>query len=75
MTASATNKPNALIFGLGAIGGVYASLLKRSEAVNVAVVARSNYQTVKDKGFNLDSQKFGKSHHEFDAGELGMLSG
>lgn len=50
---------NVLLFGLGGIGGVYASILHLSEKCNVHVVARSNYQSVKEKGFRLKSPIFG----------------
>ncbi|WVQ83437.1 hypothetical protein IAT38_005578 [Cryptococcus sp. DSM 104549] len=53
-------KPNVLLFGLGGIGGIYACILQLSGKVNVHVVARSNYQRVKDKGFQLVSTKFGR---------------
>lgn len=67
MTASSSNsKPNALLFGLGSIGGVYASILSRSGQADTSVVARSNYAAVKDKGFGLESEKFGKHHIVFD---------
>ncbi|WOO85137.1 Putative 2-dehydropantoate 2-reductase [Vanrija pseudolonga] len=66
MTASSSSKPNALLFGLGSIGGVYASILARSGAADTSVVARSNYAAVKDKGFDLQSEKFGDHHLVFD---------
>lgn len=71
MTGTLGTKPNALLFGLGAIGSVYASVLQRSGACNVSVVARSNYAAVKEKGYALDSQKFGKHHHMLDGGKYG----
>lgn len=70
MTAT---KPCALLFGLGGIGGIYASILACSGAVDVSVVARSNYAAVKDKGLNLRSEKFGDVHTKFDGG--GFLRG
>ncbi|KAL1410306.1 hypothetical protein Q8F55_004312 [Vanrija albida] len=66
MTTSASPKPNALLFGLGSIGGVYASILARSGAADVSVVARSNYAAVKEHGFGLESEKFGSHHITFD---------
>ncbi|WVQ83440.1 hypothetical protein IAT38_005581 [Cryptococcus sp. DSM 104549] len=57
-----SSKPNVLLFGLGGIGGIYACILHLSGQVNVHVVARSNYQKVKDQGFKLVSNKFG--NHE-----------
>ena len=54
-----SNLPNVLIFGLGGIGGVYASILSLSGKCNVHVVARSNYNAIKSHGFRLKSPKFG----------------
>jgi hypothetical protein len=62
-------KVNVLLFGLGGIGGIYASILSLSKAVNVHVVARSNYESVKEKGFKLVSQKFGDHDITFDGGK------
>jgi len=62
-------RENVLLFGLGGIGGIYASSLSLSKAVNVHVVARSNYESVKEKGFKLVSQKFGDHDITFDGGE------
>jgi ketopantoate reductase len=50
---------NVLLFGLGGIGGVYAAILHLGGKCNVHVVARSNYEAVKNKGFRLVSSKFG----------------
>lgn len=69
MTNASATRPNALLFGLGAIGGVYAHLLQASGAVNVSAVARSNYQDVKERGYRLKSEKFGEHTHMFDGGE------
>jgi lactate dehydrogenase-like 2-hydroxyacid dehydrogenase len=68
MTAS-TTKPNALLFGFGAIGGVYAHLLQESGGVNVSAVARSNYAALKENGYKLVSAKFGEHSHKLDGGE------
>jgi len=67
-------KENVLLFGLGGIGGIYASILSLSKAVNVHVVARSNYESVKEKGFKLVSQKFGDHDITFDGGESSFNS-
>ena len=67
-------KENVLLFGLGGIGGIYASILSLSKAVNVHVVARSNYESVKEKGFKLISQKFGDHDITFDGGESSLES-
>ncbi|ODN87113.1 2-dehydropantoate 2-reductase [Cryptococcus wingfieldii CBS 7118] len=54
-----SSKPNVLLFGLGGIGGIYASILQLSQRCNVHVVARSSYQEVKENGFAIVSPKFG----------------
>jgi 2-dehydropantoate 2-reductase len=64
-----SERENVLLFGLGGIGGVYASILSLSKAVNVHVVARSNYESVKEKGFKFVSDKFGNHEITFDGGE------
>ena len=57
-----------LIFGLGGIGGVYACALQAAKLCDVHVVARSNYQMVKDKGMRLISPLLGDSHVRFSGG-------
>lgn len=47
-----------LIVGAGAIGGFYGALLAKAGA-DVAVVCRSDYDVVKDKGFWIDSCDLG----------------
>ncbi|OJD35404.1 2-dehydropantoate 2-reductase [Diplodia corticola] len=47
-----------LIFGAGAIGSVYAWVLTRAGA-QVTCVCRSNYEHVREHGFQLDSDVFG----------------
>lgn len=53
------SRPNVLLFGLGGIGGIYACILHLSGQCDVSVVARSNYEAVKTKGFYMISNKFG----------------
>ncbi|WVN87225.1 uncharacterized protein L203_102402 [Cryptococcus depauperatus CBS 7841] len=53
------SKPNVLVFGIGGIGGIYASVLHLSGKCNVHVVARSNYDKLKKSKFRLVSPKFG----------------
>lgn len=48
-----------LIVGAGAIGGFYGSLLAKAGA-EVSVVCRSDYQIVKQQGFQIDSFSLGK---------------
>ncbi|KAL7419931.1 hypothetical protein Q5752_005850 [Cryptotrichosporon argae] len=60
------SKPNVLLFGLGAIGSVYATLLTLSGEAAVHVVARSTYSQVKAHGLKLKSDKFGDQHVRFD---------
>ncbi|MCK9605473.1 MAG: 2-dehydropantoate 2-reductase [Methylomonas sp.] len=47
-----------LIVGAGAIGGFYGGLLAKAGA-EVSVVCRSDYETVKRRGFQIDSFKLG----------------
>ncbi len=68
------SRPNVLLFGLGGIGGVYACILHFSKRCDVHVVARSNYEEVKE-GYRIVSPKFG--NHEgikFAGGEYLLLS-
>ena len=65
------NRENVLLFGLGGIGGVYACILALGGKCNVHVVARSNYDSVKEKGFRLKSSVFGDHDDvKFAGGEL-----
>lgn len=52
-------RESVLLFGLGGIGGIYACILHLSDQCDVHVVARSNYDVVKEKGFKLKSSIFG----------------
>ncbi|KAG0178875.1 hypothetical protein DFQ28_006838 [Apophysomyces sp. BC1034] len=47
-----------LTVGTGAIGAIYSWRLSKS--CNVTTVCRSNYDAVREKGFSIDSSKFGK---------------
>ena len=47
-----------LMIGAGAIGGFYGSLLAKAGA-EVTVVCRSNYDSVKQQGFQIDSHSLG----------------
>ena len=65
------SKPNVLVFGLGGIGGVYACTLQLSGTCNVHVVARSNYDKVKNKGLRIVSPVLGDHDSvNFAGGEL-----
>ena len=44
--------------GAGAVGAIYSWRLAKT--CDVTTVCRSNYQAVKDNGFDIDSAKFGK---------------
>jgi len=50
---------NVMLYGLGAIGSFYAFVLSQSPRVRLAVVARSNYQAVKDNGLHISSMNHG----------------
>lgn len=68
MTGAAP-RPRALVFGLGAIGGIYATALVRGGGCEVGVVARSNFDAVKAHGLRLTSEKHGPGVYKFDGGE------
>lgn len=51
--------PNVLLFGAGAIGSAYVYILDKAGA-NVTAVCRSNYQAVKEHGFEISSEIFGE---------------
>ncbi|KAL1859217.1 hypothetical protein Plec18170_002333 [Paecilomyces lecythidis] len=51
---------NVLIHGLGAIGSFYAFILDRAPNVRLSVIARSNYDVVKQKGLTIKSQNHGE---------------
>ncbi|KIN08749.1 hypothetical protein OIDMADRAFT_37818 [Oidiodendron maius Zn] len=55
-----TEKTNVLLFGLGAIGSFYAFILSRKDTVSLTVVARSNYEAVKNNGLTIESEVHGK---------------
>ena len=48
-----------LIIGTGAIGGFYGALLAKAGA-DVSVVCRSDYNTVKNQGYTIHSEKLGE---------------
>ena len=54
---------NILIIGTGAIGSFYGSLLAKAGA-KVSVVARSDYDHVKQHGIDLSSEKLGNWHFQ-----------
>ncbi|RAQ60269.1 ketopantoate reductase family protein [Aspergillus flavus] len=58
-----SNQIDILLYGLGAIGSFYAFILTRNDRVRLTVVARSNYDAVKENGIFLDSGNHGQ--HRF----------
>ncbi|KAF7314520.1 G-protein alpha subunit [Mycena kentingensis (nom. inval.)] len=50
---------DVLVFGLGAVGSVYAFILQSGKQARVSVVARSNGAAIREKGLNIRSRKFG----------------
>jgi hypothetical protein len=52
--------PTVLLYGLGAIGGFYAFILSRNKDVELDVVARSNYDAVKQNGLKIHSENHGE---------------
>lgn len=53
----------ALIFGAGAVGGVYGWFLEQA-GVEVTAVCRSNFSQVKEHGLQIRSKKWGKVLHK-----------
>ncbi|KAJ5835376.1 Ketopantoate reductase ApbA/PanE [Penicillium robsamsonii] len=51
---------DVLVYGLGAIGSFYAFVLSQSDHVRLSVVARSNYEAVKEKGIIINSENHGQ---------------
>lgn len=60
------------LVGTGAVGAIYSWRL--SKTCNVTAVCRSNYETVKNDGFDIDSAKFGKDIFRPDQGKWKQLS-
>ncbi|EEU43369.1 uncharacterized protein NECHADRAFT_45039 [Fusarium vanettenii 77-13-4] len=54
----AVTSTNILLFGAGSIGGVYLYQLLQA-GCSVTTVCRSNYSTVKERGFKLSSVRYG----------------
>ncbi|KAI5198131.1 mandelate racemase/muconate lactonizing enzyme family protein [Aureobasidium subglaciale] len=55
-----------LLFGLGAIGGFYAFVLGRNDNVLLSVVARSNYEQIKEHGLRIESENHGNHKVNID---------
>lgn len=53
-TQNASTLPRVLVVGAGAIGSLYGALLAHQGA-EVSVVCRSDYDTVRERGFHIDS--------------------
>ncbi|THH30314.1 hypothetical protein EUX98_g3892 [Antrodiella citrinella] len=56
----AAEPKDILLLGLGAVGAIYAFVLQRSGLARVTVVARSNYEAVKERGMDIQSLKYGE---------------
>ncbi|KAI1306118.1 2-dehydropantoate 2-reductase [Xylaria venustula] len=59
MAAASSDQINILVYGLGAIGSFYAFILSRATNVRLTVVARSNYDAVKNNGLSITSENHG----------------
>ncbi|KXN82369.1 hypothetical protein AN958_02626 [Leucoagaricus sp. SymC.cos] len=57
---SSTTIKDVLVIGFGAVGAVYAYILKKSGLTRVTVVARSNYDAINSQGLTLHSKKYGE---------------
>lgn len=55
---SSPSSPRILIIGAGAIGAFYGAALQAAGA-EVSVVCRSEYETVRERGFSIESQRLG----------------
>ncbi|KAF2201297.1 2-dehydropantoate 2-reductase [Delitschia confertaspora ATCC 74209] len=55
------SKPKVLLFGAGSVGAIYLYLL--SKVSSVTAVCRSNYDTIKQDGFIINSHIFGQNIH------------
>jgi 2-dehydropantoate 2-reductase len=53
--------PSALLFGAGAVGAAYLLVLERSGA-EVTAICRSNYAAAKERGFVINSSKWGQGN-------------
>ncbi|WFD30135.1 2-dehydropantoate 2-reductase [Malassezia sp. CBS 17886] len=51
-------RPEVLLLGFGAVGALYGFILQRGGA-RVTAVCRSNYESVREHGIDVDSAKFG----------------
>ncbi|KAF1945853.1 2-dehydropantoate 2-reductase [Clathrospora elynae] len=58
---SSNPQPKVLLFGAGSVGAVYLYLL--SKITDTTAVCRSNYDTVKENGFIINSSIFGQGVH------------
>ncbi|KAG9233637.1 2-dehydropantoate 2-reductase [Amylocarpus encephaloides] len=54
--------PKILLFGAGGVGSIYAYILMQAGA-SVTVVCRSNYETVQEHGFTINSAIWGQGIH------------
>ncbi|GKT85811.1 2-dehydropantoate 2-reductase [Colletotrichum tofieldiae] len=57
---AADKQIDVLLYGLGAIGSFYAFVLSRVPRVRLTVVARSNYDAVKENGIIISSENHGE---------------
>ena len=51
---------NTCLIGSGGVGTIVSLVLEKSQRVNVTAVLRSNYDIVKEKGFDIDSVDHGR---------------
>lgn len=58
-----TEKANVLIVGSGGVGTMAAYALEKGGKASVTAVLRSNFEAVKENGFNIRSIQHGKVDH------------
>ncbi|KAL4401043.1 hypothetical protein ACI68E_002367 [Malassezia pachydermatis] len=56
-TANGNERPEVLLLGFGGVGVIYSYILQKGGA-NVTAVCRSNYETVRENGIDIFSDKF-----------------
>lgn len=57
---SSPKKTKILVVGAGGVGTMAAFALEKSQLASVTAVLRSNYATVLEKGFEIESVDYGK---------------
>ncbi|KAA1066097.1 hypothetical protein PGT21_021212 [Puccinia graminis f. sp. tritici] len=54
---------DVLLVGLGAVGGIYAYVLEKSQRCRVTAITRSLYNSIQTHGLTINSEKYGQTKH------------